>query len=74
MKASPLQKYTCNSKRVQNINKEIPEIVSSKIFLGMSMLTDYAMLQTELSAKNVDAKSFRFAVAHWKTADQNNFS
>lgn len=51
MKASPLQKNTCNSKRVQNINKEIPEIVSSKIFLGMSMLTDYAMLQTELSAK-----------------------
>lgn len=48
MKVSPIQKNMCNSKGAQSIGEEIPETVSSKTFL--SMLTDIAMLKSEVSA------------------------
>lgn len=51
MKFYPIKKNICNSKKVQNIDKEIPETISSQTFLGMSVFKDFSMLQTELSAK-----------------------
>lgn len=75
-KTYSIKKNICNSKRVQNIDKEIPETVSSQTFLDMIMFTDLAMLQTELSAKKgtyMQSKCNHFAVALKKDVDQNNF-